>query len=122
MTWQPSGASEASSIDAMDTRTKLRGASTPRAQSSNAAHCAGSASDGSVGRPAASIPTCKCRNESQRVTCAEIVASTSTPSTRHLLDGVAVPAHNPTLVGFDTARDPCCLFVEVLCELRVLWY
>ena len=27
-----------------------------------------------------------------------------------------------TLVGFDTARDPCCLFVEVLCELRVLWY
>ena len=70
MTWQPSGANEASSIDAIDTRTKFRGASTPRPQSSSAAHWAGNDSDGSVGRPAASIPTCKCKKESQRVTLA----------------------------------------------------
>mmetsp|Transcript_7611 Transcript_7611/g.15830 ORF Transcript_7611/g.15830 Transcript_7611/m.15830 type:complete len:317 (+) Transcript_7611:65-1015(+) len=74
-TWHPGGASDGSSSDAIDTSTRFRGASTPAAQSSRAAHCAGNAAVGAAGSPAPSMPTCRCRKESHRSTRASRASS-----------------------------------------------
>eukprot|EP00965_Chrysotila_dentata_P243538 6205466-Pleurochrysis_carterae.AAC.2 len=65
-TWHPSGASVGSRSEATETRIRLRGASTPLSQLSTTAHCAGNASLGTLGSPAASMPMCRCKKESQR--------------------------------------------------------
>jgi hypothetical protein len=40
----------------------------PTPQSRTLAHCAGKVSEGAVGRPAPSMPKCKCKKESHRST------------------------------------------------------
>ena len=78
MTWHPSGANEESSREAHETRTMLRGASTPRSQSATYAHWAGNVSVGAVGKSLASMPMWRCRNEAQRSTRPILSSSSAT--------------------------------------------
>ena len=77
-------------------RTRLRGASTPSFQSLTTAHCAGKASLGTVGSPAASMPRCRCRKESHRCTLSTRACSSAASAARTLPAAPPPTAPPPT--------------------------